>query len=117
MPYRENGSALSSTPRKVLRVCTNPRYTRCGDAPRGYLVGMTVAVPPGRAAAAREVAAVLTPGRHVVLTTHVNSDGDGVGSEVGLWHLLHARGVAAIIANPTPIPERFHFLLPDGADK
>ena len=76
-----------------------------------------LAVPPGRAAAARELAAAFTPGRHVVLTTHVNSDGDGVGSEVGLWHLLHARGVIATIANPTPIPPRFDFLLPKGVDK
>jgi phosphoesterase RecJ-like protein len=80
--------------------------------------GMTgLVVSPGRAAAARELAAVFTPGRHIVLTTHVNADGDGVGSEVGLWHLLQARGMTVTIANPTAIPDRFHFLLPDGADK
>src|SRR5207244_4050097 len=73
-------------------------------------------IPPERARAAAEVAAVLAPGRRVVLTTHVNADGDGVGSEVALWHLLTARGLRASIANPTPIPERFHFLLPEGAD-
>src|SRR6266700_3806873 len=75
-----------------------------------------VSVPPERARAAGEVAAVLAHGRRVVLTTHVNADGDGVGSEVALWHLLTARGLSATIANPTPIPERFHFLLPEGAD-
>src|SRR5881398_3897746 len=75
-----------------------------------------VSVPPERVRAAEAVAAVLTPGRRVVLTTHVNADGDGVGSEVALWHLLAARGLSATIANPTPIPERFHFLLPEGAD-
>src|SRR5439155_1150780 len=69
-----------------------------------------------RARAAAEVAPVVEPGRRVVLTTHVNADGDGVGSEVALWHLLAARGLSATIANPTPIPERFHFLLPEGAD-
>jgi phosphoesterase RecJ-like protein len=47
----------------------------------------------------------------VVLITHVNADGDGSGSEVALWHLLTARGVRAAIANPTPFPDRFHFLL------
>ena len=79
---------------------------------------MTVlATPPARAAAARDLAAVFAPGRHVVLTTHVNADGDGVGSEVGLWHLLASRGVTATIANPTLVPPRFHFLLPDGADR
>src|SRR5213595_2094915 len=75
-----------------------------------------VSVPPERARAAEAVAAVLAPGRRVALTTHVNADGDGVGSEVALWHLLNARGVSASIANPTPIPERFHFLVPGGAD-
>src|SRR2546428_11288435 len=75
-----------------------------------------VPIPPERARASAEVSAVLAPGRRVVLTTHVNADGDGVGSEVALWHLLTARGLRASIANPTPIPERFHFLLPEGAD-
>src|SRR2546423_13042948 len=75
-----------------------------------------VAVPPDRAKSAVEVAATFLPGRRVVLTTHVNADGDGLGSEVGLWHLLRARGVKPVIANPTPVPDRFHFLLPEGAD-
>ncbi|MFN2572734.1 MAG: bifunctional oligoribonuclease/PAP phosphatase NrnA [Gemmatimonadales bacterium] len=75
-----------------------------------------VPVPPDRAEAARHVAAALTEARHVVLTTHVNADGDGVGSEIGLWHLLRARGVSVTIANPTGIPERFNFMIPEGAD-
>ena len=76
-----------------------------------------VSIPPERVRAAQDVAAVLAPGRRVALTTHVNADGDGVGSEVALWHLLTRRGLEAVIANPTPIPERFHFLLPNGADR
>src|SRR5436853_2192209 len=75
-----------------------------------------VSIPPERVRAAEAVAAVLAPGRRVALTTHVNADGDGVGSEVALWYLLTARGLRASIANPTSIPDRFHFLLPAGAD-
>src|SRR5947207_14570684 len=75
-----------------------------------------VPVPPARAQAARDVVAALTSARHVVLTTHVNADGDGVGSEIGLWHLLRDRGISVSIANPTAIPDRFHFLVPPGAD-
>ena len=52
-----------------------------------------VPVPPDRAQAARAVAAALTSAHHVVLTTHVNADGDGVGSEIGLWHLLDRKSV------------------------
>ncbi len=59
---------------------------------------------------------MLGPGRRVALTTHVNADGDGVGSEVALWHLLTARRVQVAIANPTPIPSRFDFLVPPGSD-
>src|SRR5207245_9581397 len=70
-----------------------------------------------RARACQAGAGGLRAGRRVGLTRHVNADGDGVGSEVALWHLLTRRGLEAVIANPTPIPERFHFLLPNGADR
>lgn len=54
-----------------------------------------------------------------MLTTHVNADGDGAGSEVALWHLLSAVGCRPVIANPTPFPERYRFLLAnaDGAEQ
>jgi phosphoesterase RecJ-like protein len=74
-------------------------------------------IPAERAAAAREVAAAFPAGARVMLTTHVNADGDGVGSEVGLWHLLTARGAHPVITNPTPIPERFGFIVPPDADR
>jgi phosphoesterase RecJ-like protein len=70
-----------------------------------------VEVPATRKRRAAELAKLFKSGMRVALTTHVNADGDGVGSEVALWHLLTARGVRAVIANPTPIPERYAFLL------
>lgn len=54
--------------------------------------------------------AALDGARRVVLTTHVNADGDGVGSEIALAHLLTALGKQVAIANPSPIPERYAFL-------
>lgn len=57
------------------------------------------------------MAAAIQGARRVALTTHVNADGDGVGSEVALVHLLAALGKEAWIVNPTPIPERYRFLL------
>jgi phosphoesterase RecJ-like protein len=68
-------------------------------------------VPPQRLDGAGAVAAALDRASRVALTTHVNADGDGVGSEVALVHLLRARGKVAVIANPTPIPDRFAFLM------
>jgi phosphoesterase RecJ-like protein len=80
---------------------------------------MPFALPPARAAAARSLAGALQPGQRVCLTTHVNPDGDGLGSEAGLAHLLRDRGIDAIITNPTATPPRFSFLFEDlpGVDR
>jgi phosphoesterase RecJ-like protein len=48
-----------------------------------------------------------------VLTTHVNADGDGCGSEIALAAWLRALGTEAFIVNPTPVPQSFRFLVPD----
>jgi bifunctional oligoribonuclease and PAP phosphatase NrnA len=70
-------------------------------------------------AAAGAFAAVFQPGRRVCLTTHVNPDGDGLGSEVALAHLLRGRGLTVSITNPTPTPARFQFLFEElpGVDR
>lgn len=75
-------------------------------------------MPATRRRGAKEIAQLLEPGLSVALTTHVNADGDGVGSEIALWHLLANLGLQPRIANPTPVPERFGFLFQgsDGAD-
>jgi len=65
---------------------------------------------PAKLTAAHGFAAALKPGIRVCLTTHVNPDGDGLGSEAGLSHLLRARGVDVVITNPTPTPPRYDFL-------
>jgi bifunctional oligoribonuclease and PAP phosphatase NrnA len=49
----------------------------------------------------------------VALSTHINADGDGCGSEAGLARLLAQRGMDVHIVNPTPWPELFDFLLAD----
>ena len=60
-----------------------------------------------------EVLDALRAAHHVVLTTHVNADGDGVGSQVALAAWLKAVGTHVSIVNPTPFPESFDFLLSD----
>ena len=74
-----------------------------------------LAIPPAREAVLRALAEYLTPGpaggRRVVLSTHINSDGDGCGSEAALARLLAARGLDPVIVNPTPWPDMFRFLL------
>jgi phosphoesterase RecJ-like protein len=75
-----------------------------------------LAVPAHRAAAIERHAAEFTSGRTVALLTHINSDGDGCGSEVALALLLAQRGMKVRIVNPTPWPEMFDFLL-EGVDE
>ena len=70
-----------------------------------------LAVPEDRILAIRALASGLTSGMTVALSTHVNSDGDGCGSEAALSRLLVQRGIQCRIVNPTPWPTMFRFLL------
>jgi len=68
-------------------------------------------VPSGRRKGAKHVAGLLKPGMRVAITTHVNADGDGIGSEVALWRMLRERGLRPVVVNPTGFPARYGFLL------
>jgi bifunctional oligoribonuclease and PAP phosphatase NrnA len=74
-----------------------------------------VAVPAHRRAALEQVAEALRQGTRIVLTTHVNADGDGTGSQAALASWLVQRGAAVTIVNPTPFPDPYRFLLEDPA--
>ena len=45
------------------------------------------------------------------MSTHINADGDGCGSETALSRLLGQMGIRSKIVNPTPWPEMYKFLL------
>jgi phosphoesterase RecJ-like protein len=49
-----------------------------------------------------------------VLTTHVNPDGDGIGSEIALASWLRNRGKEARVINTSPLPLSYRFLDPAG---
>ena len=72
-----------------------------------------LAVAPARRAAIERIGAVLAATKNVAISTHMNADGDGCGSEVALALLLRQMGVTAKIVNPTPWPALFEFLLAD----
>lgn len=48
-----------------------------------------------------------------VLTTHINPDGDGIGSELALYYYLKKMGKDACIINTSPTPAIYEFLDPD----
>jgi phosphoesterase RecJ-like protein len=69
--------------------------------------------PGPRRRAVKQAADTMRAARRVVLTTHLNADGDGTGSEIAIAAWLRANGTRAHIINPTPFPDAFRFLLPD----
>ena len=72
-------------------------------------------ISPERKAGIQRLAKELVAGRRVALSTHMNADGDGCGSESALARLLGQRGLPSRIVNPTPWPALFDFLLGDDA--
>jgi len=70
------------------------------------------ATPERRRQTSLTVADALRAARSVVITTHVNADGDGCGSEVAMASWLAANGAEVHIVNPTPFPDAFRFLVP-----
>jgi phosphoesterase RecJ-like protein len=49
--------------------------------------------------------------RRFVLTTHMSSDGDGIGSQLALARGLVKLGCEVALINPTPVPENYKFLM------
>ena len=72
-----------------------------------------LSVPQQRRESIERLAQELRAGRSVAISTHINADGDGCGSETALSRLLGQMGIRSKIVNPTPWPEMYKFLLGD----
>jgi len=55
-------------------------------------------------------AAALCSAQNIVLMSHVNGDGDSIGSTLGVYHLLTQLGKTVRMLHPTPVPDNFRFL-------
>lgn len=75
-----------------------------------------LAVPEPRREPLLGVLGRIDEASEIGLTTHVNADADGAGSQAALAAWLAERGKRVSILNPTPFPDRFRYLLPDGID-
>src|SRR4029078_3484555 len=103
---------------------------RCGMS---HTVSEYLTIPQPRRAAIEQLAREVIPGprvrateqrdresipaRRVALSTHMNADGDGCGSEVALALMLAQRGLDVRIVNPTSWPDLFDFLLEGVSDR
>ncbi|HJQ12928.1 MAG TPA: DHH family phosphoesterase [Gemmatimonadaceae bacterium] len=72
-----------------------------------------LSVPQQRRESIERLAQELRAGRSVAISTHINADGDGCGSETALARLLGQMGIRSRIVNPTPWPDMYRFLLGD----
>jgi phosphoesterase RecJ-like protein len=59
-----------------------------------------------------EIAEIIRQKDRFLLVTHVNPDGDGIGSEIALHRFLKRLGKTSTIVNGHPAPVNFHFLDP-----
>jgi len=53
---------------------------------------------------------LLEDGKRFAVLTHVNADGDGIGSSLALGAFLQARGKQARMINTEPVPANYRFL-------
>jgi bifunctional oligoribonuclease and PAP phosphatase NrnA len=57
---------------------------------------------------------IINAHRTFILTSHVNPDGDSLGSELAMARALRQLGKDAVILNHNPVPDNFTWLDPDG---
>jgi bifunctional oligoribonuclease and PAP phosphatase NrnA len=69
---------------------------------------------PDKASDWRNIASLLVSSHRVFITTHVNPDGDAIGSEMALARFLTAGGKPVRIINHSKTPDIYAFLDPNG---
>jgi len=57
-----------------------------------------------------QVSAMIDDAQHILLTTHENPDGDGLGSASAVYYYLQSEGKDCRIINCSPLPEEYEFL-------
>jgi len=62
----------------------------------------------------RKIAKVLNSRDNFLITAHVNPEGDSIGSQLALYHILKRIGKNVMIVNQDPVPNNLKFL--PGAD-
>ena len=58
----------------------------------------------------REVADAIKKYDNYLITSHINVEGDAIGSEIAIYYMAKQLGKNAIMVNSDPVPERYTFL-------
>ena len=61
----------------------------------------------------RKLDSIIIESNSILLSTHVNSDGDGLGSEIAMYYYLKSLGKDCRIINPSPFTEMYRVINPD----
>lgn len=58
----------------------------------------------------RDVADAIKKYDNYLITSHINVEGDAIGSEIGIYYMAKQLGKNAIMVNSDPVPDRYKFL-------
>lgn len=58
----------------------------------------------------RQIAEIIKKNDNYIVSSHINLEGDAIGSELALFYLLKQLGKRAVILNNDPVPDRYKFL-------
>ena len=58
----------------------------------------------------KEIAEAIKKYDNYLITSHVNAEGDAIGSELALFYLIKQLGKNAVLVNNDPVPDRYRFL-------
>jgi phosphoesterase RecJ-like protein len=76
-------------------------------------VNDVLSVPVHRRDALQQIVQGLLSAQRIILSTHVNADGDGAGSEAAVAAWLARAGKTVHITNPTAFPNSYAYLIED----
>ncbi|MBC7397231.1 MAG: bifunctional oligoribonuclease/PAP phosphatase NrnA [Bdellovibrionales bacterium] len=74
----------------------------------------TKVVPLSKSPEFAEFKSLIGDAKRILISTHVQPDGDGLGTEVALYHYLKRARKSVRIYNPDTLPKRYRFLDPEG---
>ena len=72
-----------------------------------------LSVPEHRRESLQQIVKGLLSAQRIILSTHVNADGDGAGSEAAVAAWLARAGKTVHITNPTAFPNSYRYLIED----
>ena len=60
-----------------------------------------------------KLAPLIQDSKSILLSTHINADGDGLGSEIAFYYYIKSLGKECKIINCSPLPKHYQFIDPE----